>query len=447
MPSLKFSFNKKDRSSVVKRNIVGSLLVKGVSIIVSLWLVPMTLGYLSSELYGVWLTLSSIVVWLAFFDVGFNLGLRNKLGEALALNNTERGKALVSTTYAIMIVIFVPLMIFIWILIPYVDWCSLLNVSSQYENDIRQAMYVLGACFCLHMILGVLTAVIAAYQKVALASSFNVLGNIIALLVIYILTRTVPASLTYMALCVSSLPILVVFVASIILYAGRFRSVAPGFSYIDRKYVKELFGLGVKFFIIQIQVVIMFQTTNILISNISGPNEVTYYNIAYRYLNAGLMVFNIILTPLWPAFTDAYTKKDFSWMKSIYRKMMKVWYVSALGIFLMAVASPIAYKLWIGHKVEIPLMMTVLVALYVVLHSLNSLNTILINGIGLVKLQTYVTLIGLFCHIPLSYLIGYYIGGYGVLVSLILIIVIYLVFFTIQLNKLLNKKASGIWNQ
>ena len=44
------------RSAKVKKNILGSFGVKGASIIISLILVPLTIGYVSSELYGIWLT-------------------------------------------------------------------------------------------------------------------------------------------------------------------------------------------------------------------------------------------------------------------------------------------------------------------------------------------------------------------------------------------------------
>ena len=80
------------RTETVKKNIVASLAIKGVSIFVSLMLVPMTLGYVSNEMYGIWLTLSSVMMWLGFFDVGFTLGLKNKLAEAIALGEWERGK-------------------------------------------------------------------------------------------------------------------------------------------------------------------------------------------------------------------------------------------------------------------------------------------------------------------------------------------------------------------
>ena len=59
------------RSAKVKKNILGSFVVKGISILVSLILVPLTIGYVSSELYGIWLTLASVISWVALFDLGF----------------------------------------------------------------------------------------------------------------------------------------------------------------------------------------------------------------------------------------------------------------------------------------------------------------------------------------------------------------------------------------
>lgn len=433
------------RTQIVKKNIAGSLLIKGISIMVSLMLVPMTLGYVSSELYGIWLTLSSIIVWLNFFDIGFTLGLKNKLAEALALRDTQRGRHLVSTTYAIMIVIFVPMALIIWGIIPFVDWCSFLNVSSIFADEIRNALYVICACFCLQMILNVLTAVISAYQKTALSSSFPVIGNILALVAIVLLTKTKLVSLTYLALAISAMPIIVIAFATLFLFRTSFKEVSPALQYVSRRYVKDLFSLGAKFFLIQIQVVVLFQTTNILISNLSGPNDVTSYNIAYKYIYVALMIYNIILTPLWPAFTDAYTKKDFSWMRKVYNKMLLLWLMSAVCIVLMVIASPLVYELWVGNKAQIPLLMTIAVAVYVIIGSFDSLQVFLINGTGCIRLQTYVTLVGLVLHIPLSFFIGHYIGCYGVLASLILITAFYTTIFTIQINRIINNKAAGIW--
>lgn len=49
--------------------------------------------------------------------------------------------------------------------------------------------------------------------------------------------------------------------------------------------------------------------SNILVSNLLGPDQVAPYNIANRYLSMGLIVLNIVLSPIWSAVTDAYAKR------------------------------------------------------------------------------------------------------------------------------------------
>ena len=433
------------RTASVKKNILGSLVIRGVSILVSLLIVPMTLNYVSSEVYGIWLTLSSVMLWLNFFDVGFTLGLKNKLAEAIALDNWDKGRKFVSTTYFMMFVIFIPLCFLLETLIPFFKWNSFLNVSAIYESDIQRTLIILVACFCFQMIFNVLTSVVAAFQKVALSSAFPVIGNFISLIIVFILTKTCEPSLLVLALAISLPPIVVALVASFILFSTKFKKVKPSIKCIDIKEVRSLFSLGAKFFLIQIQVVLLFQTTNILITNMSSPVDVTNYNIAYKYLSIAMMVYSIMLGPLWPAFTDAYTKKDFSWMNNVYSKMKKVYAASVVILVIMMICSSLIYPLWLGDNILIPLEMTLCVGLYIIVNIWDSLQAQLINGIGCVRLQTYVTILGILIYIPLSFLLGKYVGAIGVVIAQIIITLIYSICFTIQLRKLLSNKASGIW--
>ncbi len=434
-----------ERTQNIKKNIVGSIIIKGASIIIQLLLVPLTLGYLNSELYGIWLTLSSIMLWLSFFDVGFTLGLKNRLAEAIALGNYDKGKSLVSTTYFMMIIIFVPLGFILEAIVPYINWSSFLNVSLDYNEQLIQVVQVIVACFCLQMIFNVIASVLAAFQKVALSSLFPVIGNFLALIIIYFLTKFTSSSLLNLALAISYLPVLVYIVSSIIFFKGTLKRVAPSFKHIDLSLIKDIFNLGFRFFIIQIQMIVLYQSTNILISNISSPIDVTSYNLAYKYISIALMLFNIILGPIWPAFTDAYTKKDYAWMNDVYRRMVQIYGILCLAILIMVVVSPFAYNLWFGGKALVPVSMTTSVALFVLAYAWNSFQTILINGIGCITVQTVITVIGLVLHIPMSLFLGKYWGALGVVFSMIIINSIYSVIFTIQIRKVLHKRANGIW--
>ncbi|WP_278631158.1 lipopolysaccharide biosynthesis protein [Parabacteroides goldsteinii] len=431
----------------MKKNIAASILIKGISILSSLLLVPLTLDYVNKELYGIWLTLSSIVVWINFFDIGLTLGLKNRLTEALTTHDYKRGKSLVSTTYFMMLTIFIPVSIVVMLLIPFINWPEVLNVSTIYNKDIQIVLYLLVIFMTIQMFFNVLNTVVSAYQKTAMASLFAMLGQLLSLLLIFILTRTTPPSLIGLAFAISLSPIVILIIFSRILYTNSFKEISPSYKYIDLKQIKDLFNLGIKFFIIQIQVIVLYQSTNIIISHTSGPEAVSQYNIAYKYLGISTMIYNIILTPLWPAFTDAYALKDYAWMNRIYKKMCWVYSIVLFGIIILIALSPYLYHFWVGDKIEIPFEITLCLGIFLAINSWDSLQVYMINGVGTVKLQTYVVLIGLIFHIPLALFLGNKTGTIGVILSMTCINLIYSAIFTTQINKILKDKAHGIWNK
>lgn len=435
------------RTLAVKKNIIYSILIKVLSIVVSFMLVPMTIGYVSSELYGVWLTLSSILTWLTFLDLGFSQGMKNKLTEAIANDDWERGKKLVSTTYFLMILIFVPVCVIIQFLIPIVDWCKLLNISTIYQDDIIKTLHVLMAFCCLQMVVNVVVSIIAAFQRVALSNSFGVIGNVISLGIIFALTKLCPPSLLYLCFSLAAMPIVVTIIASIILFSGSMKRVAPSIRSIEMPLTKDLFTLGYKFFIINIQAVVLYQATNVIISNVSSPLWVTSYNIAYKYLSIAMMLFTIATQPLWPAFADAYARGDNQWMNNAKNKMTKFYYICALGCVIMATIAPWVYKIWVGKGADVPYMMTWIVTIYILVYCWGNFNGILLVGMSKIKLNTIIVTIGMFLHIPLAYGLSTLIGAYGVIVSMISINLFYGIVYRIQLNKILNGTALGIWNE
>ena len=200
------------RTSLLKKNIAASIFIKGISILSSLLLVPLTLDYVNKELYGIWLTLSSIVVWINFFDIGLTLGLKNRLTEALTTHDYARGKSLVSTTYFMMLAIFIPVSIVVMLLIPFINWPELLNVPTIYNKDIQIVLYLLVIFMTIQMFFNVLNTVVSAYQKTAMASLFAMLGQLLSLLLIFILTRTTPPSLIGLAFAISLSPIVVLII-------------------------------------------------------------------------------------------------------------------------------------------------------------------------------------------------------------------------------------------
>src|ERR1700749_2626531 len=74
-----------ERTLKIKRNIIYSFLIKGASVAVGFLLIPLTIHYINTAQYGIWLTINALVAWLINFDIGLSNGLRNKMAHALAM--------------------------------------------------------------------------------------------------------------------------------------------------------------------------------------------------------------------------------------------------------------------------------------------------------------------------------------------------------------------------
>lgn len=435
------------RTLNAKRNIIYSFFIKGISIGISLLMVPITIDYLDPSMYGVWLTLSSILSWIVFFDIGFSQGLRNRFAEAIAKNDYEKARSYVSTTYFALSLIVLTILILALIINHYINWCDVLNVNSSYNSELRNVFNILLIFFCLQMILKIITTVMLADQKTALASSVDTLGQFFNLVIIFILTKTTSGSLKYLATAISVTPCIVLLIFSIICYSKRYHRVRPSYRYVNFSDAKSIINLGGRFFIIQVSQILVFQCTNVIISHLEGPENVTIYNVTYKYFSVFNMLMTILITPFWSAFTEAYAKDDYAWMINIYRKLTKMWFLIAGLIILFLIISPWIFTIWLNNQVEVPFVISAALALYTLLASLGGISITLLNGIGKVSVQMYIHLFFAIITIPI---LIYTIKNYELLGGILFLSInplVHLIFSRKQLSLILKHKAYGVWRK
>ena len=80
--------NNSARTAAIYRNVAMSFLLKAFSALITLLMVPLTITCLGEYQNGVWLTVSSLLVWIDQMDIGLGNGLRNKLAESIAPSRT-----------------------------------------------------------------------------------------------------------------------------------------------------------------------------------------------------------------------------------------------------------------------------------------------------------------------------------------------------------------------
>lgn len=376
------------RSAKAKKNILAMLFIKGGNILIGFLLVPLTIHYVDAETYGIWIAISSIVAWFSFCDIGLGNGLKNKLTESLAVGDMVLAKKYVSTTYALMTIIFVPLMLVMLIITPVLNWNSILNVTSVDSQGLVQAVSIVVAYFCINTIFSLINVILKADQRPADESLRSLIQQAVSLALIFLLTKLTQGSLTKLCLALCACPIVVITIFNFTLFSGRYKEIAPSFSCVDFKLAPSLFKLGVFFFIIQIAGVVQYQMTNFLIIHYYGAAEVTSYNIAYKLFNAIYMVWIILTTPLWPAVTDAITKGDLEWVRGTVKKYLKVFILFIVGsLALLAICGPV-YQIWVGKDVFVPFSVSLWVMVFNLVMMFGNIFVMVLNGASIVKVQT-----------------------------------------------------------
>lgn len=439
------SINGNQRSVKAKKNILASFGIKGLDVLVYFLLVPLTLGYLNEYEYGIWLTLNSILMWINSFDIGLGNGMRNRLAEALAQNNKALCKSYVSTTFFLLCGLMGVMLIVGSLLFPFIDWYGILGASPESVGRLNQIVYISFALFCLNFVLKFIGNVYLALQLPAVNNLLVCLGHTLSLIIIFVLSFYPNGSLLHVAIAYSAAPPLIYLMAYPITFRRRYRFMAPSIKAFKMEYLKNLFSMGVLFFIIQLGGLLLFSTANIIISHLFGPENVTPYNIAYRYFSVVAIGMNLIIAPLWSAATDAYACGDMAWIRNAMKKIRLLLCLIFIVIAVMIMASPLVYRLWLGSQVQIPITMTLCMGLYsfILVWSLSFSN--FLNGMGKLKIQAVNTIIVGVVFIPLGIFTGKALGLYGIVVSLCIVNLSGALFNTIQYNKVVKGTAKGIW--
>lgn len=434
------------RSKEALKNIVISLFVKFANIVSSLLVLPLTINYVNPTRYGIWLSISTIVGWVYFFDLGLGNGFRNKFAEAKAQGNHTLARQYLTTTYFAITTIVAVVYFLLLFANAYINWATILNVGQEYREELHKVFGIIGGFICLNMIANIFGLMLNADQKPGYTSIIQGAGQYLSLAIVFVLTKISTGSLTNLALYYSGIPAIVMLITSVIMFRfSHYRIYRPKISYIRVDLIKNIMGLGSQFFVISLCLIIIFQLVNIVLSRELGPISVTKYNVANRYFNVLYILINIVVTPFWSAFTDAYTKGDLLWMKNTLRRLENLWLIAlGCGIIMLATSSYF-YKMWIGGDVNVSLFLSLSVMIMTLSRTLGNIYMFLINGIGTVRIQLITYLAFAIIAWPSLVYSCRWFGICGIVIVPTIVYGIQSLLARIQLSKHISKTAHGIW--
>jgi len=392
----------------VNFNIFVSFALRAISVASAFLTVSFSLKLLDTNKYGIWLAISSTVSWISVLDIGLANGLRNKIAEYFALKDYKSSKIDVSSTYAILLLIMVPVMLIFCVIAPFINWNSVFRTHLD-EKELLYTLIVVFVGLALQFVLKPIASVLQGDQKIHKANQIALVCNVSPLVPIIIGAKYLKGSILFLAMAQTMLPVVVMLIYSIVLFSGGYKNISPSLKNVDLKKSKALFGLSFAFFIVQIARVFILSTTEIIITRNFGGSYVTIYNLLFRYYGVAGMILYIVLASYWSAFTNAFALNDLDWVRTSMRKLIRMAFMFTGIVVLQFLLIKPVFHLWVGDKVPVPMSTSISMALYFIFCLFTDTLVIVINGSGRMRIQSIVTMITAVLHIPVVlFLIRYY---------------------------------------
>jgi O-antigen/teichoic acid export membrane protein len=442
------STGSENRSRRANFNILISFISKGISILVSFLIVPITLSFITKEEYAVWIVLSSTIAWFGFLDLGLGNGLRNKLSESLAKGDELMAKEWISSTVFSMLAIASLLLLVLSLLVNFFSCQAIFNVYLISERGLKTVLHFIVVLFCFDFLTKIFVNVLQALQKHFITDILGIISQLLGLLLIYFLTHVTEGSLLKLCIVYAGKSPIVFGAAAIFMFATSLRYLRPSWKYVHVRRSLPLLKLGLKFFLIQIFYLVVNQGAVMLITQNLGPEHVTGYSLGLRYMSIPSMLFTMVLTPYITAFNEAYVKDEYFWIQNTMKRLRMFWYFVLIIIGLLVLIKPWFFSMWIDDQVNVSPYLIIALAFNAAISTWGVQYSLFLNGIGKVSIQVYVLLLQAIVFITVTLLLFQW--GFGVSSSVIALSIVTLlanIVMYIQYKRVIEKTAVGIWNR
>ena len=424
--------------------LIYSLVFKSISMILVFLTTSFIFKYLGNIDYGIWVTIYSIISWVYFLDFGFSNVIKTKL-PTLLQNKQKEVNVLISTIYIGIGGISLFILLLFIILNLFVSFSDFLNIDNALINF--NSILFLNLLFSvLILIIGNYKALFVGVVKTHIVEFSMMMIQLFIfcfILLLYKYNLFQGCSKILLVSYVFGLLNLLIGIGFTIYFFSKNKEIKISFKHFDLSVLKINASLGLKYFIIQVCMIVIYSTDYVLITKYFGPKDVANYDIVLKIFQVPMMLIIAALSPFWSIFSKTFAEQKHAWI----RKTLVIYNFSFLffiaGITVLTfIINEIIY-LWMNERFEISKTLLLTISIYISMRTFTAMYNYFLNGINKINLSLGLTVFGAVINIPLCILMikaGF--GVSGIVIGTCISILPTTIALPIQAFKIINRKIK-----
>ena len=297
-----------------------SFLAKALTIVIGFVSVPLTVHYLGTERYGVWLTISSLLTWMALTDFGIaGNALVNVIADADGRDDRQAAREYSASAFWTLTAVSAAIGLLLAFTFRWIPWRAIFRVSMDVSTrELHLACALTLFVFALSLPLNMLNSIYSAYQDGFVSNMWSIASNVLALLGLIVVSQF-RGGMPALILATFATRAMVSIVNAIYLFTFRYRWLRPAPSAVRWTRINRLLKLGGKYMATQLANLGIYQSQPLMITQLLGPSHVTVFVIAYKIITMPVDLAYIATTPFVSAISEARARGDWAWIRKAFK--------------------------------------------------------------------------------------------------------------------------------
>jgi O-antigen/teichoic acid export membrane protein len=383
---------------------IGGGLSKGVRLLNTIVAVPVTVGYLGAERFGLWMSMSSfIALAFGFADLGLGCVLQNVVSTGHGRNDREGTQRDLSSGFFLLLAAQLGMLGLFLLVYERLPWARIFGLHSPLATlEVGPAMAVFVISYLAATPLGVAARIQIGFQEGfraniwdAVSAGFGVAGTLIA--------AFCHAALPVLVLASAGAPLIALTGNSIVEFCWRRPWLRPRWRWFGWRRGCGLIASGIQFLVAGAGCLAIMGAPVLVVGNRFGVAEAGPYALTYKVLSVPMTLLSLFWSSLWPAYAEAYARNDLHWIR---RTLRRSWRLVALGpapvVMALGFCTPWIVTAWTGGRLHPSMAEACATALFVVVTSLLLVYTMPLFACGRAKLPAVVLpIMGTLAFVPL----------------------------------------------
>lgn len=343
------------------RSEVASRLFKGafangfgqvVTVVIQLVSVPLLLSYWGVNLYGEWLLLSAIPIYLSMSDLGFGAGAANEMTMLVAKGNKKLALEVFQSVFVLVCIVSATLAMVLLLVSEYLPWGAWFQFSQLGQTEVVHVILLLGIYVLFGLQLSLLEAGFRCDGNYHKGTFFLAMLRLLEYCVMFI---AVILGGGVVAAALSFLTVRVIGIAGLRLLLRRLSPwISYGYSHASLANVRQLASPAISFMAFPLGNALSMQGMIMAIGAVLGPSSVVIFSIIRTISRIALQGMGLINSTVWPELSMAFGKGDFELVRKLHRLSCQLsFWLSNILIIILLISGDALVRIWTHGKVEI----------------------------------------------------------------------------------------------